>query len=413
MRSRLHTFILVAAAVAAWGCADELPIGPQTSPSNSRSVIATENGVRWREGEIGPGARYSMFVPEAWNGQLVLYAHGYRDPGTPVDLRDQDNLVLLRQRLIAQGYALAYSSYSENGYAVRDGMLRTSQLSGLFASYFGQPTRTLLMGHSLGGLIALGLAERFPERYAGALVACGIAGGSRVEVNYIGQIRVLFDFFYPGVLPGQVLEMPAGTRPREDVEQPAQLAMTASLASGSTESMQGAFAMAALMEGLGMPIPFIQTLGPQLAIQTLVGSITYALSFHARGFGDLIDRTHGHSPFGNTATVYTGALPAPVLAAVNAGVQRYASTPDAEAFLEHYYAPTGNLRIPVVLLNNPFDPIAPLFHAARYGERVSAAGASALLVERTSANPFAYGHCAMSVDDTMNSFAVLVARLES
>jgi pimeloyl-ACP methyl ester carboxylesterase len=413
MRPRLHAALLVAVAAVAWGCGDNLPVGPTTSAAEARSVVSTENGVRWTEGEIGPGARYSMFVPEAWNGQLILYSHGYRDPDSPVDLRDQDNLGLLRERMVAQGYAVAYSSYSENGYAVRDGMLRTSQLSGIFASHFGKPARTLLMGHSMGGLIALGLAERFPERYAGALVMCGISGGSRLEVDYIGQIRVLFDFFYPGVLPGTLLELPAGVRPLEDVTLPAQQAMTASLATGSTASMQGAFAIAALMEGLGMPIPFIQTLGPQTAIQTLAGSITYALTFHARAFEDLIDRTHEHSPFDNAATVYTGALAAPVLAAVNAGVQRYTINPDAQAYLEHNYAPTGNLQIPVVLLDNPFDPIAPGFHADGYRDRVNAAGASALLVERRSANPFAYGHCAMSVDDTMGALQELTTRLPS
>jgi pimeloyl-ACP methyl ester carboxylesterase len=408
--------LLLLPMLLAAGCGDETPVSPSSSAGPLTTVVETTGGVRTLEGETGPGAKYALAVPEDWNGRLVLYSHGYRDPETPVDLRDQDNLAVLRERLIEEGYAIGYSSYSENGFAVKDGMQRTQQLRGIFASEVGQPSQILLMGHSLGGLIALGLAERFPQHYAGALVMCGIGGGSAMEVNYIASIRVLFDFFYPGVLPGNLLSLPAGTVPQRDIEAPAVAAMTATLATGSPQSMQGAFAIAALMEGMGTPIPFIQTLGTPTTIETLVGSIVYALSFHARGFQDLIDRTHGQSPFDNRLTVYSGALPPSVLAAVNAptaegGVQRFSTTPAAQNHLRKYYQPSGNLQIPLVTLNNPFDPISPRFHMTAYRGRVAAAGRTDLLVERATASPFAYGHCAMTVDETMSAFADLAARV--
>lgn len=404
--------LLVASVIVASGCADENPVSPGTMDRlASLSVLKGAEGVRQVEGEIGPGATYALFVPEVWNGRLVLYAHGFRDAETPVDLRDQDNLASITGRLTAQGYAVGYSSYSENGYAVKDGMQRTQQLRGIFASRFGQPDKTLLMGHSLGGLIALGLAERFPEHYAGALVICGITGGSQAEVDYVANIRVLFDYFHPGVVPGELLDVPAGTRPKEDVEVPAMRAMTASLAHGSPESLRGAYAIAALMEGLGTPIPFIRNAGQAAEIQTLVGSIVYALSFHARGFEDLVSRTHGHSPFDNMGTVYTGALPQPVLDAVNSGVDRFNATPDARNYLQKYYTPSGSLQIPLVTLSNRFDPIAPSFHSELFRAAVSASGRSGLLVERSSANPFAYGHCNLTVDETMNAFAELSTRV--
>lgn len=196
---------------------------------------------------------------------------------------------------------------------------------------------------------------------------------------------------------------------QEDVVGPAQAAMTASLAQGSPASLQGAFAMAAIMEGMGTPIPVIRGAGPQVEIQTLVGSIIYALGFHVRGFQDLLDRTHGHSPFDNTATVYTGALPAQLLAAVNASVDRFATTPDAQGYLQRYFDPSGELTVPVVTLHNAFDPVAPLFHQALYRTRVAGAGRSGLLTQRISANP--YGHCALSVDETMAAFANLRERV--
>lgn len=269
------------------------------------------------------------------------------------------------------------------------------------------------MGHSLGGLVALGLAERFPQHFAGALVMCGVTGGSQATVDYIANIRVLFDFFYPGALPGDLLNMPAGTRP-EDVQARAAAAMTATLPQGSPASLRGALAMAAVMEELGTPIPHIRDLGQDMLVRTLVGSIVYAVSFHARGFSDLIDRTHGHSPFDNTQTVYSSpVLPSELLAALNAGVGRFATTPDARNYLRKYYAPSGDLAVPVVTLNNRFDPIAPLFHVRMYRDELVSAGRSDLLTRRSTANPYAYGHCAITVDETMAAFADLAARVGS
>ena len=72
-----------------------------------------------------------MFLPEAWNGRLVLYAHGFVDPEAPIALPDVAPadvapwVVELRERLLRAGYAVAYSSYAENGWAVKDGAERT------------------------------------------------------------------------------------------------------------------------------------------------------------------------------------------------------------------------------------------------------------------------------------------------
>ena len=97
------------------------------------------------EGEIGPGARYELFLPEGWNGDLVLYAHGYRNPAAPIALPGGAFLDALRDNLLALGYGVAWSSFSENGYAVKDGVTRTRQLRGLFASNFGRPNSTYVI----------------------------------------------------------------------------------------------------------------------------------------------------------------------------------------------------------------------------------------------------------------------------
>jgi pimeloyl-ACP methyl ester carboxylesterase len=81
-------------------------------------------------------------------------------------------------------------------------------LRGIFTSKFGEPNRSFLIGHSLGAQVVQALAEMYPGQYNGALAMCGVLGGTRLQTDYIGHTRALFDYFYPGVLPGDVIEMP-------------------------------------------------------------------------------------------------------------------------------------------------------------------------------------------------------------
>jgi hypothetical protein len=165
---------------------------------------------------VSNGAQYAMFFPKvAWNGRLLLWAHGFVDPDAPIALPDvlpadvAPWLVELRETLLGAGYAVAYSSYAENGWAVKDGAARTRELRGLFTARFGVPTRVYVGGRSLGALITVLLAETYPAELDGALALCGPLGGGRQETDYIGNVRVLFDYFYPGVIPGDVVHVPA------------------------------------------------------------------------------------------------------------------------------------------------------------------------------------------------------------
>jgi hypothetical protein len=89
------------------------------------------------DGRFGPGALYRMVRPTVWNGSLLLYAHGYVSPTLPVALPSEVDLLI--GQLTSQGFAVAYSSFSENGWAVKDGAQRTHQLLGVFSDRFGAP----------------------------------------------------------------------------------------------------------------------------------------------------------------------------------------------------------------------------------------------------------------------------------
>ena len=205
-RITLMTLVTVAALAA---CEEEGPLAPRPTGTLDGPRLANVEGPAQIEGRIGPGALYGLFLPAGWNGDLVLYAHGYTDPAAPLSL-PEGGMVALRDALLALGYGVAWSSYSENGYAVKDGVIRTRQVGELFSENFGAPHNTYLMGHSLGGIVALMAAEKNPDLYAGALPMCSLVGGGPLEIDYIFNVRVLFDYFFPGVIPGHALEVPEG-----------------------------------------------------------------------------------------------------------------------------------------------------------------------------------------------------------
>lgn len=380
-------------------CGGELPLLPgQERTGDAASSMADVTQVT---GEIGAGAKYAFFVPAEWNGDLVLYAHGYIDPALPVALPTADQIEPFRDVLLGLGYAVGYSSFSRNGLAVKEGTRETGQLRGLFVSYFSSPARVYLTGHSLGGLVSLNLIEKFPAYYDGALPMCGTIGGSQAAVDYVGHLRVLFDLFYPNVLPGSVAEMPANIDLQTEVIEPIAEAIIADLGANGAEAK--AFAISRLQQ---TPVPFVASAGPDVLGATLIESFARAIGFQFRGFADAIQRAHGHFPFDNSETVYGGPLPEPVLAMVNAYVGRFEGDEDAHNALAQYYEPTGVLRRPVLTLHNALDPNAPWLHEERYAQKAVAAGSSDLLVQRRASAP--YGHCAFTVAEMVEAFTDLV-----
>lgn len=386
-------FFLIALALAASSCGRSslmaqksvAPNGVGASAAARASLADATAEARHDEGDAGPGARYSLDRPASWNGDLVVYVHGYTNPAAAVAL---PNIAPLRDGLLEQGYAVAYSSFSENGCAVPEAVRQTHQLRGLFASRFGQPRRTFLIGVSLGGIIGLQLAEKFPQQYDGALLVSGVVGGSAAEVKYIGDVRTLFDALFPGQLPGGVTDPPAGV--------PFNPQPLIAAVSGSPNQLGALLCMTSL---------------PYASGTEAVTSLLNALGFQWQGGADLLDRTHGHQLYDNTGVRYgCPALPAALVDAINARVVRYQATPDARNFLDQYYEPDGNLAIPVLTLHTTRDPVVPLFHEDLYRDRVAAAGRSSWLLQRRVTR---YGHVNFSPTEIIAAFVDLAKWAET
>jgi hypothetical protein len=142
---------------------------------------ATGNPVSRTYTGIENGAAFRMEVPLNWNGELVVFAHGYRGSGTTVHVEDP----VLRAHYVAQGFGWAASSYQTNGYDVGQGVRDSHALIGQFARVHGTAARTVyLTGGSMGGHITTAAVERFRGSFVGAMPYCGALGDAE-----------LFDYF--------------------------------------------------------------------------------------------------------------------------------------------------------------------------------------------------------------------------
>ena len=66
------------------------------------------------------------------------------------------------------------------------------------------------LAYQEGGIITASVVERYPNIFDGGLAACGPIGDFRRQINYWGDFRTVFDYFFPGVVPGSPIHIPSG-----------------------------------------------------------------------------------------------------------------------------------------------------------------------------------------------------------
>jgi pimeloyl-ACP methyl ester carboxylesterase len=367
-----------------------LSLAALTSHAGAQSHVA---------GQTGPGSFYEIDVPALWNGDLVIYAHGIVQADEPlVPPTQQFGYPVVHAALLAAGYAVAASSFSSNGWSLDDAVRRTHQLRGLFVSKVGQPHRTLLVGHSLGGLAIVKLAETHASQYDGVLAMCAPVGGALAELQYAGDARVTFDYYFPGLLPGEPFAVPEGAvfLSPFDPGGPSPLFLSVAAAFAANPDKLAQWALAAKL--------------PYASPDELVSSALYVVGFVLRYTNDFVERVNGKIPYDNSGTVYQVTVsPDPLVnaflsAQLNAGVERFEAAPAAQNYYTRNYQPTGDIGIPVLTLHNTRDPAIPFAHEAVFADLVAAAGRSDLLVQRTADR---WGHCNFLLAEMQGAFAEL------
>jgi pimeloyl-ACP methyl ester carboxylesterase len=353
--------------------------------------FACEDGIQ------SAGAHYRICMPAIWNGDLVVYVHGYVAPTRPVGI-PEDQMVLpngsrIDEFVTSQGYAFATTSFRTNGLAVLPAQDDLIDLVNVFTVRRGAARKVLLAGVSEGGLIAALLAERRGDLFAGALAMCGPYGDFRRQIDYIGDFRTVFDWQFPGLLPPSPVDVPDALRDAWET-------------SFYSQTVQPAITDPANSARLLSVLAVTQTPLDGSDSQNQVAAVERLLWYNVLGTTDASAKLGGQ-PFDNAGRQYTGSGDD---GALNAGVARFGADAAALAAIDAGYQTSGRLAMPVVTLHTTGDPLVPFWHMVEYRAKVEAAGAAGSYEQYAVAR---YGHCTFTAVEVLGAFNRLVVLAEA
>jgi hypothetical protein len=339
------------------------------------------------------GANYAIKVPASWNGTLVVLAHGYRDKADHPGEVDQTaaldaGFAGIAAGLNAQGYAVAATSYSDNGWAVKEAIHDVTALTSFFRDIVGVPESTLLAGFSLGSFPTYELAERTGGLFDGFLPSCAVGAGA--PRAWDGGLLELLAYDVAFGIPAAWGTVGDGD---DDVDFETEVLPT-------------------MVGQLLNPMNF-----PRFEFMRLVGRVPLSPGYYPGGLltnaffftearGELERRaggpvaqnlTHAYT-LGASDRAYLNAIGMDsatidsLLAAMNAR-RTISPAPSARNYVEHYATFTGKIKHPVLTMHTVVDTLVPVQHEAAYAETVAAAGREDLL-RQTYTN--GTSHCGFS-----------------
>jgi len=367
-------------------------------PSSAGQIAARVPLPADLQGEL-EGVPYRIRVPANWNGTLLVYAYGYAEafmpPLAPLPLAPT---TADAETLLGRGFALAGihaagavpipGAATEAGWNVKERMQNTAALTAAFRGLVGQPQRTIMWGKSLGGLVSLGLIEKFPGLYDGAVALCPPAAGTpRVFDQKIG-ISLAYAVAFGGNdawgSPGDL---------RDDLNVMTEVFPHVMQQLGADKLWRWEFLR------LVNNIPADNSFYPPMNFRFQ----TLWLAFAPRP--DLDKRAGGHVAQ-NIGRVYTlsnedklyllnqfGADAEPLLAAMNTQTI-YASDRNARNYAAHYFNPSGRINRPVLTLHTTGDAAVIPNNESAYRTAVEQQGNGELLMQQFSiGNGVANTHC--------------------
>ncbi len=282
------------------------------------AVAATEIA-----GTTGGGAYYRIVVPDVWNGDLVIWNHGFSlAPVGPVT-----DLGPLADLQLSEGYAVAASSYQQSGWALFKTKNDLQQMVERFADRFGTPRAVWITGASLGGAVtASALEDADLGNVIAAYTICGAVAGSR---NWDGalDLRLIYDAVCSDV-PGAAIPGGAEGLPEGSTIDATGLAIRVNACTGILlpAAARSAEQSARLAEILGVANV------PESFLLTDMGFATFAMSDLVHDQGKL----HGKVGAGNARVDYG-------VAEIDATIARVSPNPGAANRLELHFTPTGNV----------------------------------------------------------------------
>ncbi len=333
--------ILVLALVAAF-------LGGAVSSSHADTTLT---------GNTDGGAFFKIVVPTVWNGDLVIWNHGFSlNPIGPVS--DLGPLATLQ---LSEGYAVAASSYQQIGWSLFKTKNDTQNMVNVFNANFGTPNNILVNGASLGGIVTAHILEKANiGNVVGAYPICGALAGSR-NWDAALDIRLTYDTICANTpaaaIPGGATGLPAPGFPAYPFTQ-----------------TQMALAANACM-GVLTPVPFrtpLQNANRALFLATTqlpANFILTDLGFAQFGYSNLIfdpAKLDGGQGVGNANVNYDNG------GFIDTNIQRVSTDPGAVNRVNKYFTPNGSVGgVKIVSLHTDGDGLVIIENEKEYDDVVA------------------------------------------
>ena len=339
------------------------------------------------------GSIYRICMPASgYNGILVVWAHGFQHTGTPVSI-PEDQLCLgdfcLHHIVNDLGFAFATNSYSKTGLAIRQGQADIIDLVHIFETQKGVPGKVYLIGASEGGIItALNLEQR-PDLFSAGIAACGPVGSFASQLNYLGDGRATFEYFFPGLIPGDPFHPDDGLAQvwTDFYEQHVKPVVF----DPANRSRLDQWVKVARL-------PF----DAANYLVTVEQSVSDVLKYSVVNVNDAA-ATLGGFPFDNRFRWYGGSGNDLLL---NIFVPRKGADPAAVKEMQSHYDTTGVLVRPLITLHTLRDQQVPYFHEGLYDRKTMRSGS--WLSRHINIPVNRYGHCNFTQGEALFSFAVML-----
>lgn len=312
-------------------------------------------------GETGGGAHYLVVVPDPWNGDLVIWNHGFSlDPIGPVT-----DLGPLADLQLSEGYAVAASSFQQDGWAVFRTKIDLQLMVNAFEERFGTPGSVIVTGASLGGIVtAAALEEANLGNVTGAFTFCGAVGGSR---NWDGalDLRLAYDAIC-GDVPGAAISGGAEGLPADSTLDPNGMALAVNACTGILMPPEARLPFQ--VENLERLLPIMGI--PESFLLDDMWYVTFGMSNLVHDHGKL----RGRIGTGNMAVSYEDSI-------LDADIERVAPHSGAANRLEKHFTPTGNVGgVKIVSMHTDKDGLVVVENQSEYASVVPAENLTVAIV---------------------------------
>jgi len=348
------------------------------------------------------GEIYLICTPVGWpGGDLVVYAHGYISAFEPIQL-PVDEIETALPLAASFGMAFATTSFSQNGLSIQNGVVEVRQLKQFFIDEYVQPDHIYLTGGSQGGIITTLTLERYPGEFDGGFSLCGPCGYFQKQLNHYGDFRLLFDYFFPGVLPqdpdNPFTKIPPelitywDERPSSSIPSYSELVVAALIANPKNTEK--------LMKVSRAPFDAND-------INTIGETVLSTLWYHIFTIENSIE-TFGGLAYDNSRKYYfgTGSFMEDLL--LNKAIPRIRGDQQALEHVRLYYETNGEIDDPLVMMHTTLDPIQLFLQQQLYSLKILKNRNWKLF------KPYrieAYGHCNFTPEELLVGFNQLLSKV--